>query len=71
MEKTYLFQQHSTEKEGIMKDHEQEIERLDTRLHNTVSDLEKKMQAWRDRDAKVSPNSRRLYGSGASDSMGD
>ncbi|XP_040187385.1 centrosomal protein of 112 kDa [Rana temporaria] len=52
-EKTYLFQQHSAEKEGIMKDHEQEIDRLDGQLQNTVSEHEKKMQAWRDRDAKT------------------
>ncbi|KAM5135845.1 centrosomal protein of 112 kDa [Mantella aurantiaca] len=58
-EKTYLFQQHSADKEGIMKDHEKEIHRLDRQLHNTVSDHEKKMQAWRDRDAKVTPNARR------------
>ncbi|XP_018428721.1 PREDICTED: centrosomal protein of 112 kDa, partial [Nanorana parkeri] len=52
-EKTYLFQQHSAEKEGIMKDHEQEIDRLDIQLQNTVSQHEKKMQSWRDRDAKT------------------
>ncbi|XP_072270178.1 centrosomal protein of 112 kDa [Pyxicephalus adspersus] len=52
-EKTYLFTQHSADKEGIIKTHEQEIHRLDRQLQNTISEHEKKMQTWRDRDAKT------------------
>ncbi|XP_044129669.1 centrosomal protein of 112 kDa isoform X2 [Bufo gargarizans] len=52
-EKSHLHQQHSAERDRLVKDHEQEIHRLEGQLQNAMSEHEKKMQAWRERDAQT------------------
>ncbi|XP_075435648.1 centrosomal protein of 112 kDa [Ascaphus truei] len=52
-EKTYLFQQHNTEKDSIVKDREQAIDMLEKELRITVSDHETKSQSLRQQDSQI------------------
>ncbi|XP_075701374.1 uncharacterized protein LOC142665554 [Rhinoderma darwinii] len=59
-EKTYLYQQQSSERDHLIRDHQQEIHRLENQLQDAMSEQEKK--TWRERDAQtISELENQLY----------
>ncbi|NXN97463.1 CE112 protein, partial [Rhinopomastus cyanomelas] len=52
-EKTHLFQQHNAEKDCLVRDHEQEIKKLEKEFGAAMAERESKTQECRMRDAQV------------------
>ncbi|KAM6317721.1 centrosomal protein of 112 kDa [Podargus strigoides] len=52
-EKTHLFQQHSAEKDCLVRDHEREIEKLEKQLRAVMAEHESKTQEGRKRDGQI------------------
>lgn len=55
-EKTHLFQQHNAEKDGLVRDHEREIEKLEKQLRAAMAEHETQTQECRKRDGQVMIN---------------
>lgn len=56
-EKTHLFQQHNAEKDCLVRDYEQETEKLEKQLQAAMTEYENNIQECRKRDAQVIINS--------------